>query len=158
MRKLRDLDLNSSIQQFYGTQMQLLDDGAAREWAETFTEGGIFVSNAHPAPVQGRAAIEAGAQRAIDDLRSRGIIRRHWLGMLTTSIAAESSVRCRSYALLLETPRGAATTVRMSTVCDDLLQWTGDTWLVAERVVTRDDLVSFAQHEQSTSIHQQSWR
>ncbi|OLB79501.1 MAG: hydroxylacyl-CoA dehydrogenase [Actinobacteria bacterium 13_2_20CM_2_71_6] len=134
-----DAQLYHEVQQFYAYQMQLLDDGAAQQWATTFTEAGVFAANAHPEPVRGRDAITAAAARAIVELADKGIQRRHWLGMVHVTREG-AAVRARSYALVFETPKGGQAAVRMSTVCEDVLVHDGVGWLVAERYVTRDDL------------------
>lgn len=130
-----------AIQNFYSRQMQLLDDGKVDEWAGTFTADGTFGANAHPAPFTGRTAIADGARKAHAALVERGVQRRHWLGMLAAEPRAEGGYHVRSYAQILETPRGGATTVVMSTTCDDVLVRGADGgWLVQARAVSRDDL------------------
>lgn len=133
-------DLYIEVQQFYGHQMQLLDAGLVEEWAGTFTEDGVFAANAHPEPSVGRAVIEAGARRAVEDLAARKLVRRHWLGMLDVEPVDADSVRVRSYAQVIETPIGGQTVVRLSTTCADLLVRLDGKWLVRERKVARDDL------------------
>ncbi|MGV9297621.1 nuclear transport factor 2 family protein [Amycolatopsis sp. NPDC003676] len=130
-----------SIQNFYSRQMHLLDDGKVDEWAATFTEDGSFGANAHPAPFVGRTAIADGARKAHAALAERGVQRRHWLGMLAAEPRTEGGYRVRSYAQILETPRGGQTTVLMSTTCDDVLVRTSEgEWRVQSRAVRRDDL------------------
>jgi hypothetical protein len=132
-------DLYSQIQLFYGQQMQLLDTGATDEWAATFTEDGVFAANGLPEPVRGRTAIAAAARRAADQLAEAALEHRHWLGML--SLRPDSgTVFARSYALVIEIPRGGSATIHRSTVCEDLLVPDGNSWLVHRRDVTRDDL------------------
>jgi uncharacterized protein (TIGR02246 family) len=135
-----DSDVVIQIQQFYARQMQLLDDGAAEEWAETFTPDGVFAANAAPAPVRGRENIAAAARSTADQLQADGIVRRHWLGMLDVRQRDDGDVGVRSYALILETPKGGRTAVRMSTLCEDVLAREDGGWLVRERAVSRDDL------------------
>jgi 3-phenylpropionate/cinnamic acid dioxygenase small subunit len=132
-------DLYQQVQGFYAYQMQLLDRGAAEEWAETFTEDGVFAANAHPEPAVGRATISAAARKASDDLAARGIRRRHWLGMVQVT-PTEEGARATSYALIIETPRGGQAIVRMSTTCEDDLVRTDAGWQVRHRQVRRDDL------------------
>jgi hypothetical protein len=133
-------DLYSRIQQFYAGQMQLLDAGAADEWAATFTVDGVFAANGFPQPARGRAAIMAGARQAVAERAGSGQVHRHWLGMLTVAPEPDGSVRATCYALVIQTERGGASTISRSTVCADLLVPEGDTWLVRHRQVTRDDL------------------
>ncbi|MBW5424961.1 nuclear transport factor 2 family protein [Streptomyces sp. BG9H] len=129
------------VQQFYAQQMQLLDSGRVREWAETFTEGGVFAANAHPEPAAGRAAITAAAQQATDAYAAQGIQRRHWLGMVAVEEREAGTVSARCYALVIETPRGGQAVIKASTLCEDLLVREGDALLVRDRRVTRDDLI-----------------
>ncbi|MDT0549858.1 MULTISPECIES: nuclear transport factor 2 family protein [Streptomyces] len=133
-------ELSAEIQQFYARQMQLLDDGEAEAWAETFAEDGVFAANAHPEPFTGRPAIAAGARRATDDFAARGIRRRHWLGMLSLEPKDEHTVFVRSYAQVIETARGGQSALRASTTCADLLVRRDGRWLVLDRRIHRDDL------------------
>lgn len=133
--------LYGEIQQFYAHQMQLLDNGKAEAWAETFTEDGVFAANARPEPSVGRSAIASGAREAVDALAQQRLQRRHWLGMLDIQPQQdENTVRVYSYAQILETVKGGATSVRLSTTCADLLVRVDGQWLVANRQVVRDDL------------------
>lgn len=137
----RSIDvLYHQIQQFYAKQMQLLDEGQVTGWAASFTEDGVFAVNAHPEPACGRTAICEAAQKTVKDLSAKGLVRRHWLGMLTLDPRVDGSVFARSYAQILETPCGGPTVLRMSTVCEDLLLHDGEQWLVRNRQVWRDDL------------------
>jgi len=137
----RSIDvLYHQIQQFYAKQMQLLDAGRVAEWAASFTEDGTFAANAHPEPARGRTAIREAAQNTVKDLAAKGLVRRHWLGMLALYPDADGSVLARSYAQVLETPYGGPATLRMSTVCQDVLLHDGEQWLVRDRQVWRDDM------------------
>ncbi|WP_063774830.1 nuclear transport factor 2 family protein [Kitasatospora azatica] len=133
-------ELYHQVQQFYAQQMQLLDSGNAEEWAETFTEDGVFAANAHPEPAAGRAVITAAARTATDDYAAKGIQRRHWLGMVSVERRGADEVFAQCYALVIETPRGGQAAVRVSTRCDDLLVRVEGRWQVKHRQVTRDDL------------------
>ncbi|HEX4722164.1 MAG TPA: nuclear transport factor 2 family protein [Pseudonocardiaceae bacterium] len=133
------LDLYSSVQRFYADQMHLLDAGATTEWAATFTENGVFAADGHPHPAVGRSNIAAAAQSTVDKLVAAGRRHRHWLGMLTVR-ADGDSVSATSYALVIDVPRNGDPTIHRSTVCHDVLVPAGDTWLVSDRKVTRDDL------------------
>jgi len=133
-------ELTHSIQQFYAHQMFLLDSGQAEAWAGTFTPDGVFGANAHPEPFSGRAEIAAGARRATDDYAAKGVQRRHWLGMVAVEPRGEGQAFVRSYALVVETPRGGFPVIKASTLCEDILVHEGGGWLVADRRVSRDDL------------------
>ncbi|MBB2744979.1 UNVERIFIED_ORG: hypothetical protein FHR35_004828 [Microbispora rosea subsp. rosea] len=134
-------ELYLAVQHFYARQMQLLDDGKADEWAATFTEDAVFAANARPEPVRGRADIAAGARQATEQLALDGLVRRHWLGMLSVDTRSDGTVLARSYALVISTPKGGQAGIHVSTVCADVLVWDGDDLLVRSRHVTRDDLV-----------------
>ena len=108
-------EVMNSPEQWYGKQMQLLDAGKVKEWADTFTEDGVFDTAGIPEPVRGRANIAVGAGRVADQYAEAGIARRHWIGMLTVEIR-DGWVYTRSYALVLEIPRGGEVIARRSTI------------------------------------------
>ncbi|MEV0264798.1 nuclear transport factor 2 family protein [Streptomyces sp. NPDC050617] len=132
--------LYQEVQHFYGRQMRYLDEARVTEWAGTFTEDGVFTANAHPQPSTGRAEIAAGARKAADQLAEQGIQRRHWLGMLQVDEQPDGTVRARTYALILSTPRGGQAAVHLSCSCDDVLVRQDGKLLVKHRKVERDDL------------------
>ncbi|MDC0772592.1 nuclear transport factor 2 family protein [Streptomyces sp. HD] len=134
-------ELYYQVQQFYAEQMQLLDAGAAEDWAETFTEDGVFAANAHPRPSVGRDDIARAAREATDVYAAKGVQRRHWLGMVRVEPRDADTVAAQCYALVIETPRGGQAAIRVSTRCEDLLVRSGGRWQIKERRVTRDDLV-----------------
>lgn len=136
----RGTDLYLAVQQFYARQMRALDEGRIDEWASTFTETGVFAANVHPEPTVGRALIREAARRAHQQLVADGVVRRHWLGMLEVSPGADGTVLTRTYALIVNTPKGGQAAVRLSCSCDDLLVWQDGGLLVQHRQVHRDDL------------------
>jgi hypothetical protein len=127
------------IQHFYARQMQLLDAGRTAEWAATFTEDGVFAAGGVSEPVRTRAKISAGAEQVARQYAAAGIVRRHWLGMLSVELH-DDEVHTRTYALVLEINPGGDVVARRSTLCDDRLERAGDTWFVKYRKVTRDGL------------------
>lgn len=133
-------ELYSQIEQFYAAQMQLLDDGAVQEWADTFTLDGVFAANAHPEPARGREAIATAAKRTVAELAEQGLVRRHWIGMLSVRGNDDGTVAARSYAVVLQTPKGGQAAIRFSTVCEDVLVRRDGDWQVLDRKVSRDDL------------------
>ncbi|RBQ20070.1 nuclear transport factor 2 family protein [Spongiactinospora rosea] len=135
-----DTALYQEVQQFYARQMQLLDEGVVEGWAGTFTEDGVFTANAHPAPQRGRSTIEEGARKTAAQLEAREVRRRHWLGMLTVDERQDGTIAARTYALVLETPKGGQAGVLLSCTCDDVLVRQGGELLVQHRSVHRDDL------------------
>jgi hypothetical protein len=128
------------IQQFYSRQMRLLDAGAVAEWAQTFTEDGVFDAAGLPEPVAGRATIAASAGQASARLAEAGRQHRHWIGMLTVESGTDGGVTATSYALVIEVPRGGEARLHRSTVCVDELVPAPHGWLVRHRRVTRDDM------------------
>jgi SnoaL-like domain len=128
------------IQHFYSRQMHALDAGEADAWAATFTEDGEFAANAHAEPTRGRAALAAAARANCAELARQNVVRRHWLGMLTVRPLADEKVHARCYALVIATPKAGKPELAFSTLCEDTLVREGETWLVQQRTVTRDDL------------------
>ncbi|EPD59836.1 MULTISPECIES: nuclear transport factor 2 family protein [Streptomyces] len=133
--------LYQEIQQFYAQQMHLLDDGRVGEWADTFTEDGVFAANAQPVPAVGRAAITEAAAKATEAYAAAGVQRRHWLGMVSVESATPEAVTARCYALVIETPRGGRPEIKASTLCEDRIVRSGGTWRIQDRQITRDDLI-----------------
>lgn len=148
-RTVSDQDY-SSILRFYAGHGQLLDAGRAEEWAEQFTEDGVFAQNVKPEPKRGRAAIAAAMRKGIDALEGRGLTRRHWFGMVDaeTLVDAEipvdagtpqgGAVRTRYYAVVFETPAGGEPRVYLSTTAEDVLERRDGQWLVRSRLITHD--------------------
>ncbi|GAA2248292.1 hypothetical protein GCM10010145_14430 [Streptomyces ruber] len=132
-----DPAVHLQIQRFYARQMQLLDDGRAEDWARTFADDGVFEVGGEA--VRGATDIARAARRTADRFAADGITRRHWIGMLTVAGKGDE-VTARSYAAVLETPRGGEPVLRRSTVCSDILVRVADEWRVRHRVVTRDGL------------------
>ncbi|MBB2910433.1 hypothetical protein FHS43_001696 [Streptosporangium becharense] len=130
------------IQQFYARHMQLLDDGAAEEWAETFTEDAFFEQNVKDEPWRGREQIGTRLRRGIDAMGDSGVQRRHWFGMISARPGeAAGELRTRYYALVLETPAGGAPSVRLSIVGEDVLVEDDGALLVKYRSIAHDGAV-----------------
>lgn len=128
------------IQQFYARHFQLLDKGAAREWAQTFTEDGSFAPPSLPEPIRGRAALAAAVTRAHADLVRTGEQHRHWHGMIAIDPQDQRTLQVRCYALIIATPRDGHPRIHLSCVCEDQFRLEADgEWRVHERRVTRDD-------------------
>jgi len=141
VRQQTAAELYQQVQQFYARQMQLLDDGEVDAWADTFTEDGVFAANAQPEPTVGREAIVAAARKATEQFAAQGIQRRHWLGMVSVTGQEGTTVTARCYALVIETPRGGQSAIRVSTLCEDVLELGPAGPVVRRRDITRDDLV-----------------
>lgn len=132
--------LHAEVQQFYAGQFQLLDSGAAEEWADTFTEDGSFAPPTLPRPVRGKAALAAAVREAHAALAEAGEQHRHWLGMTRIDVKDADTLGVRGYALVFATPAGGESRVHRVCVCDDVLVRQDGEWLVRERRVSRDDL------------------
>jgi len=129
----------AEVQQFYAWQMQLLDSGAAEEWARTFTEDGSFAPPSLPEPVRGRKNLAAGVRRTTAELAESGEVRRHFLGMLDVRPQADGSLWVRSYAQIIGTLGKAVPCLQLMCVCEDVLVREDGELRVSRRVVSRDD-------------------
>lgn len=98
------VQLFAEVQQFYARHMQYLDDGAAEEWAATFTEDGSFLPPSLPEPVRGRTALAAGARKAAAGLAEAGEVHRHLLSMVAVDPQDDGTLKVRSYAQIVATP------------------------------------------------------
>ncbi|WKD32292.1 nuclear transport factor 2 family protein [Streptomyces xanthophaeus] len=142
-RPVSDQDY-SSIVRFYAAHGQLLDAGRAEEWAEQFTEDGVFAQNVKPEPKVGRPAIAAAMRKGIDALQERGLTRRHWFGMVDAETLeedagdADEAVRTRYYAVVFETPAGGEPRIYLSTTAEDVLERRDGQWLVRSRRIDHD--------------------
>ncbi|WP_229397696.1 nuclear transport factor 2 family protein [Micromonospora okii] len=130
----------AEVQQFYARHMYLLDSGAGREWAETFTSDGVFAPPSAPRPIAGRAALAAGVEQAHAELREKGEQHRHLLLSVDVRPQMDGSLAVRSYAQIIATPRGGEPRVHLMCVTHDVLVRDADgRLLVRHRRVTRDD-------------------
>ncbi|GAA2898747.1 nuclear transport factor 2 family protein [Streptosporangium fragile] len=131
--------LYAEVQQFYARHMHLLDAGAAEEWAETFTEDGVFAPPSAPEPIRGRANLTAGVRESAENLAAAGEVHRHLLSMVAVEPQADGSLRVRSYAQIIATPREGTPRLHLMCVCEDVLVRESGELRVRERRVTRDD-------------------
>jgi hypothetical protein len=134
-----DNDLYLDIQRFYARQMRLLDAAEVDEWAQTFTEDGVFAA-AGLEPVAGRSTIATAAGEARARLAAAGHQHRHWIGMLTVERGDGETLIATSYAMVIDVPLGGDPKLHRSTVCTDELVSGPAGWLVRHRRVTRDDM------------------
>ncbi|WP_327430273.1 MULTISPECIES: nuclear transport factor 2 family protein [unclassified Streptomyces] len=136
-------EVYQDLQHFYARQMQSSDDLDVPAWAGSFTEDGVFATNAFPEPIRGRAAIAEHCDRAFAAQAKARIVRRHVMTMLAASYATGGDgerVHTRSYVMVLETRRGEKPTIYCSTLCEDILARVDGGWQVVRRQVHRDDL------------------
>lgn len=134
-----DAETYAQIIQFYSHHMMLLDNAEAEEWADGFTEDGVFAQNVKPEPARGRDRIAAGMRRGVDRLTNRGVVRRHWLSMVVADELADGSVRTRYYAVVYETPVGGKASVYLSTTgADTLVRAQDGRWRIKYREINHD--------------------
>ncbi|WP_208719788.1 nuclear transport factor 2 family protein [Amycolatopsis circi] len=133
-----DATVYAELQQFYAGQMQLLDDGAADEWARTFTLDGVFEQNVLPRPWRGRDEIAAKMRAAVGKVAAQQLDRRHWIGMVTARLAGPDVVHTRYYATVVQTRKGGSAELHLSTCAEDVLVRDGGSWLVEHRSVRHD--------------------
>ncbi|GAA3050854.1 nuclear transport factor 2 family protein [Streptomyces glomeratus] len=131
--------VHAEVQQFYAEHMQLLDSGAASEWAATFTEDGSFAPPSAPEPIVGRKALEAGVRTAQAELAESGEVVRHLFGMIAVRPLPDGALKVRSYVQVIKTRRDGEPRPALMCVCTDLLVREEGALLVKERQVTRDD-------------------
>lgn len=134
-------NLYQEIQEFYAQQMHAIDGGDVDGWTDSFTEDGVFSSNALPESGKGRAIIAWGAKRGIDERAAKGVVRRHLMTMLSIDPRDDGTVGTRSYVLVVETPAGGQSGIYISTVCEDVLVPADGSWLVRRRQVLLDSLL-----------------
>lgn len=131
--------LYAEVQQFYAWQSHLLDDGAAVEWAETYTADGSFDPPSAPRPVRGRADLAAGVREAAAERARTGETHRHIFSATTVRPQEDGSLLARSYTQVIVTPRGGPPSHYLMCVCEDVLVREGGELKVRQRRVTRDD-------------------
>ncbi|MFG2760531.1 nuclear transport factor 2 family protein [Streptomyces wuyuanensis] len=129
----------TEVQQFLARHMHLLDDGDADGWARTFTEDGVFAPPSLARPVRGRGELAAGVRKSAAALAEAGEVHRHVLTMVVVDPQDDETLRVRSYAQIIATPRGGEPRLHLMCVCEDVLVRENGELLVRERRVTRDD-------------------
>lgn len=129
----------AEVHQFYARHMQMLDAGAADEWAAMFTADGSFAPPSLPEPVRGRASLAAGARKAAAGLAELNETHRHWLGMVAIGPWSGGSLQVRSYAQIFAIPRGGPPRLHLTCICEDELVRENGELRLRQRRVTRDD-------------------
>ena len=125
----------------HARQSRLIDEGDAEGWAATFTADGVFDSPSYPEPARGAAALTAFARAFHDSCVATRTHLRH----VVTNVDVEASGRdgevvAHAYLQIVATPEGQdSRLVRLTTLTDRLVRH-GDAWLVAHRLVRRDDV------------------
>jgi actinorhodin biosynthesis protein ActVIA len=132
-------DLYADVQQFYAHHMFLLDSGAAAEWADGFTEDGVFAPPSAPEPICGRAKLVEGALATRESLVMAGEQHRHLLFALDVVPNEDGTVAVRSYAQIIATPCGGQPRMHLMCVTYDVLVRVAGELRIKHRRVTRDD-------------------
>ncbi|CAL9641616.1 nuclear transport factor 2 family protein [Streptomyces werraensis] len=134
--------LYARVQQFYADQVALLDELRAHEFAETFTEDGVFSPSPSVPAAHGRAAIAAALLAAHERrFRSEEVRRRHWYNMLRVSVRPDGALHTRYYTLVAVTrPWNPVPDIGPSSVVEDLLVVRDGALLTRERRVVPDHL------------------
>ncbi|MFE3170896.1 nuclear transport factor 2 family protein [Amycolatopsis sp. NPDC059090] len=131
----------AEVQQFYAHSMQLLDDGAAEEWAATFAEDATFSVPTLPEPVRGRSGLVIAVKRTRAELAEANEVHRHWHGMVSVRPQPDGSFKVRCYAQVIATKLGGGSRLHRVCVCEDvLIRGESGELLVRSREVSRDDL------------------
>ncbi|MFF0815212.1 nuclear transport factor 2 family protein [Rhodococcus sp. NPDC003318] len=134
-----DIGLLAEVHQLYGRQSHLIDEGAAAEWAATFTSDGEFHSPSYPAPVVGGAALTEFAQRFADGASAAGEVHRHVLTNIAVAALGDEELEVRAYLQIVATRIGGESRlVRFTTLTDRVIREDGR-WRIARRTVRRDD-------------------
>lgn len=134
-----DLGLLAEVHQLYGRQSHLIDEGAAAEWAATFTAAGEFHSPSYPEPVVGSAALTGFAHRFAENAAAAGEVHRHVLTNIAVAHAGGEELEVRAYLQIVATRIGGESRlVRLTTLTDRVVREDGQ-WRIARRTVRRDD-------------------
>ena len=134
-------ELYLRVQHFYARQMQSLDNGCFKEYADSFTPDGVFEHTPGAAPGRTPAGILAQieeSQRAqpVSDER-----KRHYFSQLVVEPLPDGRFNATSYALIIRIKPGrAAPEVRPSCVVHDVLAVDSDGIHVARRRIKYDHL------------------
>lgn len=129
----------AEIHQLYGRQSHLIDQGRAAEWSATFTADGEFHSPSYPAPVVGTDALTEFADAFFTNAAAAGETHRHVLTNIAVDHVGDDELEVNAYLQIMATPSGGdSRLVRFTTVTDRVVR-VGGQWLIARRVVRRDD-------------------
>lgn len=127
-----------AIDDLYARQGQAIDGGDSAGWAATFTPDGVFESPTYALVAQGPQALAEFAARSNSAALGRGVQLRHWMTASVLTEAGAGRIRNSAYLMILATSVDSTTIDRSLTV-DDTLERIDGEWLLASRVVQRDD-------------------
>lgn len=132
-----DVETLVLVHQLYGGQSHCIDEGRARDWADTFTPDGEFHSPSYPAPVTGTEALT----RFAADFAAQPGVTRHVLTNIHVAPSGDGLL-VRAYLQIVRTlPGGPAELLRQTAITDHLVRHAG-TWRIRRREVRRDDTPS----------------
>ncbi|RJO79194.1 nuclear transport factor 2 family protein [Nocardia panacis] len=129
----------AAIQQLYGRQSHLIDSGAAREWAETFTPDGVFDSPSYPNPVVGTEALTQFARDFAASAFAKAERHRHVITNLHIERVDARTLTVAAYLQIIATKVAGPSALLRFTTLSDTVRHTPDGWRVARRTVARDD-------------------
>jgi actinorhodin biosynthesis protein ActVIA len=137
--RLHFAEIYCQVEQFYASQMRMLDEGDAAAWTATFTENTVFTSDGMPDQIVGRAALEVAATQSISRLTANGVTRRHLVSNICLEQVSADVLQVTSYVPVIDTA-GHQSRITTSAVLQDTLTRYGGTWLVSHRMIMHDDL------------------
>lgn len=133
--------LYAEVQLFYARQAHLLDAVRAEQFAQTFTQDGVFAHSPGIPPARGHAGI-AQEVREYNEQRFKAdpVQRRHWFNMLDVREQPDGTVHTEFYALVATTrPGQPQPVISPSCVVRDVLVRSDDGELrTHSRKVTQD--------------------
>ncbi|MFJ9041484.1 nuclear transport factor 2 family protein [Streptomyces sp. NPDC102406] len=133
--------LYAQAQSFYGQQMRILDAHDTAAWAATFTDDALLELPSLSGPLPARSGLALWTREKAAARRLAGDRLAHWIGVLTVRPQADATLRTRCSALVYAVPPGAESKALHVCVMEDVLtREREDTWRIAHRRVTRDDL------------------
>ncbi|WP_394425944.1 nuclear transport factor 2 family protein [Streptomyces sp. SGAir0957] len=132
--------LYAQAQSFYGQQMRILDAHDTAALADTFTDDALLELPFLPGPMPVATGLTLWTREQATARRPAGGRLAHWIGMLDVRPQPDATVRTRCSALAYAVPPGADSRVLHVCMIEDVLRHEHDTWLIAHRRVTRDDL------------------
>jgi hypothetical protein len=128
-----------AVLELYGRQAQLIDDGDALGWAETFAPDGVFVSPTFALTARGHGALREFAAASYAAARARGEQLRHWTGQHVLSEADAGQLTVRGYMLIVATSAQGPRIDRSLRFVDEV-QIRGGRWLMTSRTMIRDEV------------------
>ncbi|MGS2590957.1 nuclear transport factor 2 family protein [Streptomyces hebeiensis] len=133
-------DLYLRVQQFYARQMHAQDSGRHDDYADTFTEDGVFAFGPGLEPAVGRETIRA----LLTDNSVVGgddpVQVRHWFNQLVLEPRDDGAFDSRFYALVVNTRPGSTPEFVTSAFVHDVLLIDDDGILMRSRNLSPDHL------------------